>query len=82
MSVIVVTAGFAVNGFVSLMSSYAAPLAVMAVTGLILTMTVVAERWPEERVTVVSFCITTIIPAGLLVQYVIDGLTTLGIVAP
>ena len=41
---IVVTAGFAGNGFASLMTGYAALLAVMALTGLILTVTVIAER--------------------------------------
>ena len=44
LSVNVVTAGFAGNGFASLMTGYAALLAVMALTGLILTVTVVAER--------------------------------------
>ena len=44
LSVNVVTTGFAGNGFASLMTGYAALLAVMALTGLILTVTVVAER--------------------------------------
>ena len=82
MSVIVVTAGFAGNGFAGIMTGYAALLAVMALTGLILTVTVVAERWLDERVTMVFSRITAIILAGLSVQYVIDGLTTIGIVAP
>ena len=64
------------------MTGYAALLAVMALTGLILTVTVVAERWLDERVTMVFSRITAIILAGLSVQYVIDGLTTIGIVAP
>ena len=82
MSVIVVTAGFAGNGFAGVMTGYAALLAVMALTGVILTVTVVAERWLDERVTMVFSRITAIILAGLSVQYVIDGLTTIGIVAP
>ena len=82
MSVIVVTAGFARNGFAGVMTGYAALLAVMALTGVILTVTVVADRWLDERVTMVFSRITAIILAGLSVQYVIDGLTTIGIVAP
>lgn len=82
MSVIVVTAGFAGNGFAGVMTGYAALLAVMALTGVILTVTVVADRWLDERVTMVFSRITAIILAGLSVQYVIDGLTTIGIVAP
>ena len=82
MSVIVVNAGFAGNGFAGIMTGYAALLAVMALTGLILTVTVVAERWLDERVTMVFSRNTAIILAGLSVQYVIDGLTTIGIVAP
>ena len=64
------------------MTGYAALLAVMALTGVILTVTVVADRWLDERVTMVFSRITAIILAGLSVQYVIDGLTTIGIVAP
>lgn len=82
MSVIVVTAGFAGNDFAGVMTSYAALLAVMALTGVILTVTVVADRWLDQRVTMVFSRITAIILAGLSVQYVIDGLTTIGIVAP
>ena len=82
MSVIVVTAGFARNGFAGVMTGYAALLAVMALTGVILTVTVIADRWLDERVTMVFSRITAIILAGLSVQYVIDGLTTIGIVAP
>jgi len=82
MSVIVVTAGFAGNGFAGIMTGYAALLAVMALTGVILTVTVIADRWLDERVTMVFSRITAIILAGLSVQYVIDGLTTIGIVAP
>ena len=79
---IVVTAGFGGDGVGGILTGYAALLAVMAVTGLILTLTVVAERWLDERITMVFSRITAIILAGLSVQYVIDGLTTIGIVAP
>ena len=82
MSVIVVTTGFAGTGFAGLMTGYAALLAVMAATGLILTITVVAERWLDERITMVFSRITAIILAGLSVQYVIDGLTTIGMITP
>ena len=64
------------------MTGYAALLAVMALTGLILTVSVVAERWLDERVTKVFSRITAINLAVLSVQYVIDRLTTIGIVAP
>ena len=64
------------------MPGYAALLAVMVATGLILTMTVVAEGWLDERVTMVFSRITAIILAGLLVQYVIEGLSAIGFVTP
>ena len=64
------------------MTGYAALLAVMALTCLILTVTVITERWLDECVTMVFSRITAIILAGLSVQYVIDELTTIGIVAP
>ena len=82
MSVIVVTAGFAGDGMAGLLTGYAALLAVMVATGLILTMTVVAEGWLDERVTMVFSRITAIILAGLSVQYVIDGLSAIGFVTP
>ena len=81
MSVIVVTAGFAGTGSPG-HDRQRRPLAVMALTGVILTVTVVADLWLDERVTMVFSRITAIILAGLSVQYVIDGLTTIGIVAP
>ncbi len=52
------------------------------VTGLILTMTVVAEGWLDERVTMVFSRITAIILAGISVQYVIDGLAAIGFITP
>lgn len=81
MSVIVVNAGFA-GALASTLTGYAALLAVMVATGIILCLTVVAEGWLNERITMVFSRITAIILAGLSVQYVIDGLTAIGIVAP
>ena len=79
MSVIVVNAGFA-GAFASTLTGYAALLAVMVATGVILCLTVIAEGWLNERITMVFSRITAIILAGLSVQYVIDGLTAIGIV--
>ena len=81
MSVIVVNAGFA-GALASMLVGYAALLAVMAATGIILCLTVVAEGWLNEKITTVFSRITAIILAGLSVQYVIDGLAAIGIVAP
>ena len=79
MSVIVVNAGFA-GALASTLTGYAALLAVMVATGIILCLTVVAEGWLNEKITMVFSRITAIILAGLSVQYVIDGLTAIGIV--
>ena len=81
MSVIVVNAGFA-GALASTLTGYAALLAVMVATGIILCLTVVAEGWLNEKITMVFSRITAIILAGLSVQYVIDGLATTGIVNP
>ena len=75
-SVIVVTAGFAAELSQSLIG-YVALVAVMASTGLILCLTVIAESWLNEKVTMVFSRITAIILAGLSVQYVLDGLLAL-----
>ena len=80
MSVIVVNAGFT-GALASTLTGYAALLAVMVVTGFILCMTVVAEGWMNEKITMVFSRITAIILAGLSVQYVIDGLVTIGLVS-
>ena len=45
MSVIVVTSGFASDGFGAVLTGYAALLAVMVATGTILGLTVLAEGW-------------------------------------
>ena len=79
MSVFVVNAGFA-GALASTMTGYAALLAVMVATGIILCLTVIAEGWLNEKITVVFSRITAIILAGLSVQYVIDGLAAIGLV--
>ena len=81
MSVIVVNAGFG-GTLASTLTGYAALLAVMVATGIILCLTVVAERWLNEKITMVFSRITAIILAGLSVQYVIDGLTAIGLISP
>ncbi|MEK9962471.1 MAG: MarC family protein, partial [Rhodobiaceae bacterium] len=80
MSVIVVTGGFASGGFGAVLTGYAALLAVMVATGAILSLTVLAEGWMNERITMVFSRITAIILAGLSVQYIIDGLAAIGLV--
>jgi small neutral amino acid transporter SnatA (MarC family) len=49
----------------------------MASTGVILCLTVIAEAWLNEKVTMVFSRITAIVLAGLSVQYVLDGLMVL-----
>jgi small neutral amino acid transporter SnatA (MarC family) len=56
-------------------------MAVMVTTGAILCLTVVAEGWLNEKVTMVFSRITAIILAGLSVQYVIDGLVSISLIA-
>jgi len=80
MSVIVVTGGFASGGVGAVLTGYAALLAVMVATGAILSLTVLAEGWMNEKITMVFSRITAIILAGLSVQYVIDGLAAIGLV--
>ena len=80
MSVIVVNAGYG-GDLAATLAAYAALVAVMAVTAVILCFTVVAEGWMNERITMVVSRITAIILAGLSVQYVVDGLALLGLVA-
>ena len=79
MSVIVVNAGFA-GALASTLTGYAALLAVMVATGIILCLTVAAEGWLNEKITMVFSRITAIILAGLSVQYVIDGLMAIALV--
>ena len=80
MSVIVVNATFA-GALSNTIIGYTSLMAVMIVTGVILCLTVVAESWLNEKVTMVFSRITAIILAGLAVQYVIDGLVSVGLVA-
>lgn len=72
-SVIVVNASFS-GAFASSLVGYSALIGVMAITGIILCLTVIAERWLNEKVTMVFSRITAIVLAGLSVQYVLDGL--------
>ena len=79
MSVIVVNASFA-GALTSTIIGYASLIAVMVATGLILCITVIAESWLNEKVTMVFSRITAIILAGLSVQYVIEGIQSVGLV--
>ena len=81
MSVIVVNAGFA-GSIAGMMTGYAALIAVMVATSIILYLTVVAEGWLNEKITMIFLRITAIILAGLSVQYVIDGMSVIGLIAP
>ena len=80
MSVIVVTADFA-SSLGSMVTGYAALIAVMVATGMILFAAVFAETWIDERISMVFSRITAIVLAGLSVQYVIDGLAIIGFVS-
>ena len=82
MSVILVNAGFA-GALASTLTRYAALLAVVVVaTGIILCLTMIAESWLNDKVTMVFSRITAINLAGLSVQFVIDELTAIGIAHP
>ena len=52
----------------------------MVARAAILWLTVVAEGWPNERITMMFSRTTAIILAGLPVQYVIDGLAAIRLV--
>ena len=80
MSIIVVNGGFA-GDVSSIILSYMALLATMFATAIFLSLAVFAESWMNERVTIIFSRVTSIILAGLAVQYVIDGLRTVGLVA-
>jgi len=80
MSVIVVTADYA-GSITGSLISYSALLAVMVATGIILVLTVMAEGWLNERITMVFSRITAIVLAGLSVQYIIDGFIAIGLIA-
>jgi len=74
-SVIVVNASFS-SALADTLIGYLALLAVMASTGLIMCLTVFAESWMNEKVTMVFSRITAIVLAGLSVQYILDGLSS------
>ena len=80
MSVMVVNAGFG-DDLSQALIGYAALIAVMLATAIILCSTVIAEGWLNEKITMVFSRIAAIILAGLSVQYVIDGLRQIGIVS-
>jgi|TARA_Y100000385_G_C12780419_1_gene503273 multiple antibiotic resistance protein len=80
MSVMVVSADFD-KGLAMTLTGYAALLAVMVVTGCILTAASLAENLIDQRVTNVFSRITAIILAALSVQYIVDGMTALNIVS-
>ena len=77
----VVNAGFA-GSIASMITGHAALIAVMATTGTILCMTVLAEGWLNEKIAMVFSRITTIILTGLSVRYVIDGMSIIGLITP
>ena len=75
MSIIVVNAGF-VGALASTLTGYAALLAVMVATGIILCLTVVAEGSLNEKITMVFSLITGSSCRAVGAIYV-DGLTAL-----
>lgn len=79
LSVMVVTADIE-RSLVSYIASYGALLAVMVVTALTLAVTVRIERFIDERATIVFSRVTAIILAALSVQYVLNGLSALGLI--
>ena len=62
------------------LTGYAALGAVMILTGFILSMVVIVERFIDPRATNVFSRVTAIILAALSVQYVIDGFMQLNII--
>ncbi|MDB3891997.1 MarC family protein [Alphaproteobacteria bacterium] len=80
MSVMVVSADLD-GSFALQVTGYSALLAVMVLTGIILSLTTLAERIIDPRAANVFSRITAIILAALSVQYVIDGVTLLGFIA-
>ena len=81
MSVIFVIASFA-GALASTLTGYAALLAVMVATGIILYLTIMAEGWLNEKINMVFSRIAAIILAGLTVHYVMDGLSAIGLISP
>ena len=77
----VVNPGFA-GALATTLTGYAALLAVMVATGIILCLTIIAKGWLNEKSTMMFSWITAIILAGLSVHHVIDGLTAIGTISP
>jgi multiple antibiotic resistance protein len=80
MSVMVVSADFSGSMVMSL-TGYGALLAVMLATGKIMVLTAIADRMIDPRLSNVFSRVTAIILAALSVQYVIDGMTALQLIA-
>ena len=80
MSVMVVSTDFSGSMVMSL-TGYGALLAVMLATGKIMVLTAIADRMIDPRLSNVFSRVTAIILAALSVQYVIDGLTALQLIA-
>ena len=78
LSVMVVTADIESN-LQSYIASYGALIAVMVITAITLSLTVRIERFIDERATMVFSRITAIILAALSVQYILNGLASLGL---
>ena len=78
MLVIAITADFA-NSLGSMVTGYAALIAVMFATTMILRAAVIVETWIDERIYMVFSRITAFILAGLSVQYVIDAWPSSGL---
>ena len=64
-----------------MVTGYAALIAVMVTTGMILCTAVGAETWIDQRISMVFSRITSIILAGLSVQYFFNGLAIIGFVS-
>ena len=80
MSVMVVSADFSGSMVMSL-TGYGALLAVMLATGKIMVLTAIADRMIDPRLSNIFSRVTAIILAALSVQYVIDGMTALQLIA-
>ena len=78
-SVMVISADFN-SSFTMILTGYAALLAVMVATGVILALTGLAENMIDARLSNVFSRVTAIILAGLSVQFIVDGLMVLGVI--
>ena len=80
MSVIVVSADFS-GSMVMILTGYGALLTVMFFTGMIMVLTAFIDKIIDLRLSNVFSRVTVIILAALSVQCVINGLTTLNLIA-